>query len=128
MSKGPPLMWNYRSPPRPFDENQYIPDTPTKAAWLSLKEECIRLGIIKQISPNQATHVAWAFLTEKELGYGFMKHWLVVDRRKVNQHLRHFGLRYERLRDFGHLACRNKWLVGFDLKNAYRHLCLRESE
>ena len=57
-----------------------------------------------------------------------MKYRLVVDLRKVNQHLRHFGLRYERLRDFGHLLRRNNWLVGFDLKNAYHHLCIRESE
>ena len=87
ISKGPPLEWNHRGPPHPFDEGQYTLDTPTKAAWPSLKEEYIRSGAIKQIVPNQATHVPRAFLTKKGIEEGFMKYRLVIDLCKVNQHL-----------------------------------------
>ena len=57
-----------------------------------------------------------------------MKYRLVVDLRQVNTHLRQYSLRYERLRDFGHLLQRRDWMVGFDLKNAYHHLRIHDKD
>ena len=58
-----------------------------------------------------------------------MKYRLCVDLRRVNRHLCKVGLRYEKLRDFGHLLKKNDFLVGFNIKNAYHHLRIcREEE
>ena len=57
-----------------------------------------------------------------------MKYRLCVDLRRVNRHLRKMGLRYEKLRDFGHLLSKNDFLVGFDIKDAYHHLRVRRDE
>ena len=65
---------------------------------------------------------------EKGLENGVMRYRLVVDLRKVNKHLRHYGLCYKHLRDFGHLLQQHDWLVGFDLKDAYHHLKIREAD
>ena len=73
-------------------------DTPTKAAWPSLKEEYICSGAIKQIVPNQATHVVRAFLSEE--GIEDSGHEVLAGRRpphRVNQHLKYFGFMVQKL-------------------------------
>ena len=57
-----------------------------------------------------------------------MQYRLCVDLRRVNRHLRKVGLRYKKLRDFGHLLKQNDFLVGFDIKNAYHHLRVCQAE
>ena len=85
-------------------------------------------GAIRPIREEEASHVSRAFLVTKPAEDGVRKFRLVIDLRKVNTHLRKLGLRYERLRDFGHLLSRDDWMVGFDIKNAYHHLRVRDAQ
>ena len=69
--------------------------------------EYMEIGAIRPILEEAASHVSRAFLVTKPIEDGVHKFRLVIDLRKVNTHLRKMGLRYERLRDFGHLLRRD---------------------
>ena len=99
-----------------------------RKAWKDLRAEYVETGAITPITEEAASHVSRAFLVTKPTEDGVRKFRLVIDLRKVNRHLRKMGLRYERLRDFGHLLRRDDWLVGFDIKNAYHHLRVRDAQ
>ena len=60
-------------------------------------------GTITPIPEETASHVSRAFLVTKPAEDGVRKFRLVINVRKINRHLWRMGLRYERLRDFGHL-------------------------
>ena len=92
-----------------------------------LRAEYVETGAIRPIPEEAASHVSCTFLVTKPTEDGVRKFRLVIDLRKVNTHLRKMGLRYERLRDFGHLLWRDDWMVGFDIKNADHHLRIRDA-
>ena len=87
-----------------------------------MREECLTTGVIKSILPGEAHFVSPAFLVEKGRVDGAMSYRLVVDLRKVNKRLRHLGLRYAKLKDFGTLLRKGDGMVGFDIRSAYHHL------
>ena len=127
---GTPLLWGPRGPPEPFDEGAYPLKSPEEhAAWRTIRAEYLSSGAIVKADPGPTSRISRAFLVEKGREGGVMKYRLCVDLRRVNHHLRKVGLRYEKLRDFGHLLKENDFLVGFDIKNAYHHLRVcREEE
>jgi hypothetical protein len=69
-----------------------------------------------KVTPGPDARVSRAFLVEKGVENGRMRYRLCVDLRRVNKHLRRMGLRYEKLRDFGHLLSKKDILIGFDIK------------
>ena len=128
LSKGVPLPWSQRGPPPRFDHGQYLLTDPDEiAAWQELRAEYTQTRAIQPIPAQQARYVSRAFLVKKPTEHGRKKFRLVIDLRKVNRHLRKLGLRYERLKDFGHLLHRDDWMIGFDIKNAYHHLRILEA-
>ena len=80
------------------------------------------------MNPGPESRISRAFLVKKGKEGGVQKYRLCVDLRRVNRHLKKVGLRYERLRDFGHLLSKNDFLVGFDIRNAYHHLRVPRQE
>ena len=128
LSKGVPLPWSQRGPPPRFDHGQYLLTDPDEiAAWQELRAEYTQTRAIQPIPAQQARYVSRAFMVKKPTEHGRKKFRLVIDLRKVNRHLRKLGLRYERLKDFGHLLHRDDWMIGFDIKNAYHHLRILEA-
>ena len=101
---GTPLLWGLRGPPAPFDEGSYPLRSPAEqSAWTMLRAEYLALGAIVKVNPVPESRISRAFLVKKGKEDGVLKYRLCVDLRRVNRHLRKVGLRYEKLRDFGHL-------------------------
>ena len=73
-----------------------------RAAWWTFRADYLSLGAIIKVDPGPTSRISHAFLVEKGREEGVMKYQLCVDLRRVNGHLRKVGLRYEKLRDFGH--------------------------
>ena len=117
------LPWGPAGPPRTFDLGEYpLRTAAEREAWRTLRREYLDSGALVQVTPSADSCVSRAFLVEKGLENGVMKYRLCVDLRRINRHLKKFGLRYEKLKDFRHLLKKNDFLVGFDIKDAYHHL------
>ena len=126
---GVPLPWGPAGPPRPFDLGEYpLRTAAEREAWRTLRREYLDSGALVQVTPSSDSCVSRAFLVEKGMENGVMKYRLCVDLRRINRHLKKYGLRYEKLKDFGHLLKKNDFLVGFDIKDAYHHLRMRLSD
>ena len=125
LSKGVPLPWTDAGPPEPQIAPEYKLPPEQLAAWPSVREEYLTTGAIKRINAAEAHYVSPAFLVEKGRVDGVMHYRLVVDLRKVNRRLKRLGLRYEKLKDFGALLKKGDAMIGFDIRNAYHHLCVR---
>ena len=97
-------------------------------AWKNLRVEYVETSAIKPIQEEVAFHISHAFLVTKPTEDGMRKFHLVIDLRKVNMHLCKIGLRYKHLRDFGQLLRRDDWMVGFDIKDAYHYLRVRDAQ
>ena len=128
LSWGAPLLWNSLRPLPSFDHGAYQLSPDERTMWKDLRAKHIETRAIRPIQKKAASHISRAFLVTKPMEDGVRKFCLVIELRKVNMHLSKTGLHYKRLRDFGQLLRWNDWMVGFDIKNAYHHLHVRDAQ
>ena len=84
------------------------------------------MGAIVKVQLGLNLRISCAFLVKKGHKNRVMKYWLCVDLHWLNCYFRKMKIRYEKLQYFINLLKKGGFLVGFDIKNAYHQLRMRQ--
>jgi hypothetical protein len=118
--EGHKIPWISR--PSKFHHGGFKVPSHLRAAWQELRDKYIKNGAIQLCACTGYT--SRAFLIPKKQG-GLR---LIVDLRRINQHVRKYACRYEGLNTLKSLAKQGYHMVAFDLQDAYQCVSIAEQD
>lgn len=93
--------------------------------WLKERQRLQASGAIRLDVGGTATHIHQAFLVPKPQKGDYR---VVVNLRYINSFCQPHSTRYESLKLLQRMPMQDKWLIAFDIKDAYHHVAVREAD